>query len=112
MTSLIVPYDVPEPQAMPLPDLGDRLPADVLLGMYIAAWARAEDCGVLIVDGHLELRCRFTPTPSLERAFHQHRAAVVGVIGFAVPILIGQGRRAFAASWWGTFGSSGEGSKN
>jgi hypothetical protein len=72
------------------------------IGMYVAAWARAEHCDVSILDGgQLELRCRYTPTDALSWAFGKFRAYVVGVFGFGVPLLYHRPDRwhPYAASW-------------
>ena len=82
------------------------VPPVVQLGMVVAAWARAEHCGVTIArDGRLELRCRHSPSSGLETAFAEWLPQLVAVIGWAVPTMFGARQRAFAASWsysaWG-----------
>lgn len=77
----------------------DAIPMPVTVAMYVAAWARAEHCGLQIVDRKLEPWCRYRPTAALERAIASSATELVGIVGFAVPLLFNDRRVAFAASW-------------
>ncbi len=59
----------------------------VVRGMYLAAWARAELCGLNIVAGRLEPHCKYEPSDALWAAFGAGQGAIIGVMGFGVPIL-------------------------
>ena len=78
---------------------GAAVPHAVFVGMYTAAWARAEHCGLDIISGRLEPHCRYTPSEALCAAVTQAAGNIVGVLGFGVPLLLDERHRAFAASW-------------
>jgi hypothetical protein len=75
------------------------IPPRVLAAMYTAAWARAEHCPLNVIAGRLEPHCRYEPTEALWAAFGQAQGEIIGALGFGVPILVDDKRRAFAASW-------------
>jgi hypothetical protein len=99
--SLIVHLDAPAPANVEAPPaLAGPLPPAVLRGMYVAALARAEHCPVSIADGRaLGMHDRYEPSPSLRAAFDDDRAALVGVLGFGVPLQLDPRGRATWASW-------------
>jgi hypothetical protein len=105
----VEPFSVGFDPQDPVTLLGDRelggLPRDVFAGLYVSAWARAEHCDVSIVDGHLELRCRYTPTSALDAAFARNLSRIRGVLFWGVPLLLTERQRAFAASWPSTWGA-------
>ncbi len=75
------------------------VPHAVFVGMYTAAWARAEHCGLHVTAGRLEPSCRYEPTEALWAATAQAMGAMVGCLGFAVPVMLDEHRRACAATW-------------
>jgi hypothetical protein len=89
------PWSVASLEAMQ----ADAIPMPVTVAMYVAAWARAEHCGLTIVDRRLEPWCRYRPTAALEHAIASSATELVGIVGFAVPLLFNERRVAFAASW-------------
>ena len=67
------------------------IPPAVVRGMYIAAWARALDVPVVAVSGYIELYARHDPGDEgddLVEAFVEDHRAVVGVLGWAVPVIV------------------------
>jgi hypothetical protein len=106
--SLIVDLSRDPPQPMTAPWTlaehhamrGAAVPPAVVRGMWIAAWARAERCPLNVLPaGWLEPHCRYTPSDELWAAVAQGMREIVGALGFAVPILLDQRRRAYAATW-------------
>ncbi len=90
------PLTMPEIDAM----RGARVPHQVFVAMWVAAWARAEHCPLNILpEGWLEPHCRYTPSDDLMLAVSQTMRELVGALGFAIPIMVDQSKRAFAASW-------------
>jgi hypothetical protein len=76
------------------------VPAAVTRAMWVAAWARAEHCPLNIVPaGWLEPHCKYEPSDDLWAATSQTMRELVGCLGFAVPIMLDQHKRAWAASW-------------
>jgi hypothetical protein len=91
------------------------LPRDVFAAMYVAALARAEHCPVYIERGTLDLYRRYEPSGALWSAWSERVAQVVGALGFAVPVMRGdgpdRGRIAFG-SWPPTSAWSGATGRN
>ena len=65
---------------------GAPVPQRVLTGMYAGAWARAEHCGLAVVDGRLEPHTRYEPSDALWATTAREMARIVGVLGFGVPV--------------------------
>ncbi len=97
--------DPPQPMTPPLDRAqhdamqGGPIPHQVFVGMWIAAWARAELCPLNIAHGYLEPHCRRTPSDELYAAVGQCMATVAGVLGFGVPLQLDEHKRAYAATW-------------
>jgi len=83
------------------------IPHAVFVGMYTAAWARAEGCPLNILSGRLEPHCRHNPSDALWSAVAQGMGNIVGVLGFGIPVLRDERQAARAATWPATFGWSG-----
>jgi hypothetical protein len=94
------PWTISEMQAA----MAAPVPQRVLSAMYIAAWARAEHCGLNIIAGRLEPHCRYEPSAALYSAVGRDIGSVVGALGFGVPLILDNNRRAVAASWPVTWG--------
>jgi hypothetical protein len=62
------------------------LPPDVFVGMYVAAWCRAETCPLSSDKGELYMWTRYAPSDELAEAFRRERGKVEGVLGFGVPV--------------------------
>jgi hypothetical protein len=75
------------------------IPLSVMSAMYVASWARAEHCPLNIFEGRLEPHCRYTPTDALYCAVAQTMGGMVGSLFFAIPVLLDDHKRAWAASW-------------
>ena len=75
------------------------VPHRVFVAMWIAAWARAEHCPLNITAGRLELHCRYNPSGDLCAAVGLSVGEVVNALGFAVPLILDERRRACAATW-------------
>jgi hypothetical protein len=79
---------------------GAAVPTPVFIGMWVAAWARAEHCPLNIISGRFEPHCKYTPSDDLWCAVAQTGGELAGVLGFGVPIMINrETKRAWAASW-------------
>jgi hypothetical protein len=72
------------------------MPPAITTGMYLAALAQAEACDIVVDDGALGLTVRYEPSEGLEAAFVHDVDALVGVLGWAVPLerpaIAGRGR--------------------
>jgi hypothetical protein len=82
------------------------VPNRVFVGMYAAAWAHAEACPLVVVDGRLEVGCRYDPTEALLAATARGARNLVGVLGFGVPVRRDDDEQARwvvwpDAHWWG-----------
>jgi hypothetical protein len=95
--SVIVDLSGPRPQQMtaPIPisemeTWSGPIPFAIFVGMWTAAWARAERCPLSISAGvrALNLHCAHRePTPLLDRQTDEWAGDIIGCAGFAVPLL-------------------------
>src|ERR1700735_3342520 len=79
---------------------------DVERGQFIAAWAFAAVCDLHVQDGDVQLCPKHDLPHDLENAFHRDMRLVVGVLGWATPLLRQPGRWAMV-QWrrgWGHVG--------
>jgi hypothetical protein len=87
-------------------DGSPAVPHAVFCGMWVASWAAAEGCGLILVSGRLEPSCRYEPSDDLWVAVGREMHALVGCLGFGIPIVLDQHHRARGATWPGTWGGN------
>jgi hypothetical protein len=75
------------------------VPQRVVSGMYMIAWAAAEHCPIAILAGRLEPHRRHEPSDAVLMALAGDPGALVGVLGFGVPVRRDELERARWAAW-------------
>jgi hypothetical protein len=92
-----IPFTMAEVEAAY--DRPGLIPHAITCAMWVAAWARAEDCPLTLRGGWLEPYCRYTPSDDLWCAVLPSMGDLVGALGFGIPIMLDQHKLAWAASW-------------
>ena len=97
---------LPHAEIRAMLDRPPAVPHEVFVGMWVAAWAQAEGCGLCVTSGRLEPSCRYEPSEQLWMATARSMGNLVGCLGFAIPVALDGHRCARAAIWPGTWGGN------